>query len=596
VRDWQTTDWGLLRRLTGFAWPHRRSLAVSLCLLPVVSGFQLVQPYLLKLAIDGPIAERDPAGLVPIAALLMVVLLCEYGLQFVQALASHVAGQGIVHDLRVAVHGHMLRLNDRYFRSQPAGRLLTRCTSDVEGIGEMFAAGFLTLFADVVLLVGICVALVLLNPHLALVTFVTLPILVGGSQWFQSRLRATYRELRRRVAMLNSYLAERISGIAVIQLFAREARSYSEFEKHSRRLMDENFRSIRLDATLFAFVDSMAHVVTALLLWVSVGPILDPDGALTLGALVAFLDYVSRFFRPIRDMSQKVATLQSGLASSERVFALLDEDSVVSEAEEQLATSVGFHESKGLIEFDSVGFEYAEGEPVLRGLSLAVRPAESVALLGVTGAGKTTALRLLNRLYDVQSGSVRIDGRDVREWSLSRLRKTVGIVPQDVFLFMGSFRDNVTLGEPDLSDADVWRALEAVGAADLVRSMGGLDASLGERGENLSSGERQLIAFARVMAYDPAILILDEATSSLDTFSEERVQAAIATAMVGRTSIVVAHRLSTIHAVDRIAVLQSGVVAEEGSHRELLTRGGLYRRLYDSYFKLSPGAEVRTQA
>jgi len=562
-------------------------------LLPIVSGLQLVQPYLLKLAIDGPIAQGDPTGLVPIAGMLLLVLLAEYGLQFVQSLTSHLAGQGIVHDLRVAVHGHMLSLNDRYFRSQPAGRLLTRCTSDVEGIGEMFAAGFLTLFADVVLLLGICVALVLLNPYLALVTFVTLPILVGGSHWFQSRLRETYRELRRRVAMLNSYLAERISGISVIQLFAREARSYSEFEKHSRRLMDENFRSIRLDATLFAFVDAMGHVVIALLLWVSVGPILDPEGALTLGALVAFLDYVGRFFRPIRDMSQKVATLQSGLASSERVFALLDEDSVVRQLEGEVAALSDV--TLGRIEFDAVEFEYIPGEPVLRDLSLDVRPAERVALLGVTGAGKTTALRLLNRLYDVSSGTVRIDGLDVRQWPLARLRRTVGIVPQDVFLFMGSVRENVTLGDSSLRDEDVWRALDAVGAAELVRREGGLDARLSERGGNLSSGERQLIAFARVMAFDPAILVLDEATSSLDTFSEERVQAAIATAMVGRTSIVVAHRLSTIQAVDRIAVLQAGVVAEQGSHQELLAQDGLYRRLYETYFQASPPAEATPQ-
>ena len=577
-KEFQGLDWDLLKRIGRFAKPHWKVLAISLSILPITSVLQLVQPWLIKNAIDGPIASGDPSGLVPIATALFAVLMGNYTLQFIGSYASHIGGQGIVHDLRVGVHGHLLTLHDRYFQRNPAGRLLTRCTSDVEGIGEMFAAGFLTLFGDVVLLVGICVALLLLDWKLALVTFAALPVLIGVSQWFQAALRSTYRELRRRVAELNSYLQERISGIKIIQLFAREARTYDEFQSHNAELMSENFRSIRLDAMLFAFVDAMAHLVTALLIAWAAQPIV--DGALSFGALVAFLDYVSRFFQPIRDLSQKVATLQSGLASSERVFSLLDETERVAEPEG------GGHDVsvEGSISYERVHFAYKADEPVLRGLDLEVKAGEKVALLGVTGAGKTTALRLLSRVYDPGRGRVLLDGVPVTDWSVRRLRRSVGVVLQDVFLFMGSVRDNITLNDESIDDERVWASLEQVGAGDLVRRIGGLDADLSERGGNLSAGERQLLAFARVMAYDPAILLLDEATSNVDTFAEAVIQEAIAKAMEGRTTLVVAHRLSTIQQVDRVAVLHQGALAEIGTHRELLSADGLYRRLYETYF------------
>lgn len=578
--SWEGLDWQLIRRIAAFARPHWRPLVLSLVLMPIFSSLQLLQPYLIKVAIDGPIAERDPSGLLPIALLLIVVLLISYTLQFISSYSSHVGGQAIVHDLRVAVHEHLVTLRDRYFQRHPAGRLLTRCTNDVEGIGEMFAAGFLTLFGDLALLLGICIALLLLNWKLALFTLAAMPILIAVSQWFQLNLRRTYRELRRRVSVLNAYLQERISGIRIIQLFAREDRSMEEFDQRNAELMSENFRSIRLDAALFAFVDGMGHLVTAGLVWWAAGPIV--DDALTFGALVAFLDYVSRFFQPIRDLSQKVAVLQSGLASSERVFSLLDETEQVPELDSPRVP--GPDEPRGTIRFDDVRFSYVEEEPVLQGLDLEIASGEKLALLGVTGAGKSTILRLINRIYDAPEGRVTVDGLDVREWSLSALRRSVGVVLQDVFLFQGTVRENVSLGDPRIDEAIIWDALRSVGVDGVVERLGGLDAELGERGATLSAGERQLLAFARVLAYDPAILLLDEATSNVDTFAEERIQAAIETAMVGRTTVVVAHRLSTIQQVDRIAVLKQGRVAELGSHSELLSRGGIYRKLYDAYF------------
>ncbi len=571
-------DFGLLGRIAPFAVPQRGPLVVSLILLPLVAGGQLIQPYLIKVAIDGPIADGDVAGLLPVALALLVALVGLYSVQLVQSYSMHLAGQGIVHELRVAVHEHLLTLHDRYFRRHPAGKLLTRCTSDVEGIGEMFASGFLTLFADLVLLAGICVALVLLNWRLALVTFVTLPVLIGVSRWFQTRLRGAYREIRRRVAVLNAELQEKISGIRVIQLFAREERANADFERSSRTLMDENLRSIKLDASLFAFVDSMGSLVAALLIWWAAEPVM--EGALTLGALVAFLDYVQRFFVPIRDLSQKVATMQSGLASAERVFALLDEREQIPVVEQPYTPS----EVRGAIRFDDVRFAYVPEEPVLRGLNLEVEAGERVALVGVTGAGKSTLLRLLNRTYDADDGTVSIDGHDVLEWSPARLRSSVGMVLQDVFLFRGTIRDNLALGDSNLSDEQLAEALQLVGAESILARLGGLDGVLGERGGNLSAGERQLIAFARVMAHEPSVLVLDEATSNVDTFSEERIQQAIAVALKGRTALVVAHRLSTIQEVDRIAVLHRGRLAEIGTHDELLKEDGLYRRLHEQYF------------
>ncbi len=571
-------DFGLLRRIAPFALKYWKSLTLSLVLLPLTAGMQLVPPWLIKTAIDGPIAERDVAALGPVAVALLGVLVLQYTLQFIQNFSMHLAGQGIVHELRSAVHGHLLTLHDRYFKRNPAGRLLTRCTNDVEGIGEMFAAGFLTLFADLLLLAGICIALLLLNVRLALVTFAALPVLFLVSRWFQVALRGAYREIRTRVAVLNAWLQERIAGIQVIQLFAREERAMAEFRTKSWELMTTHLRSIKLDAALFAFVDMMAHLIAALLIWWAARPVV--DGALTFGALVAFLDYVRRFFQPIRDMSQKIATMQSGLASAERVFGVLDETERVPVADAPVHP-VHF---TGDVRFDDVRFSYIDDEPVLRGLDLEVRAGEKVALLGVTGAGKSTALRLINRTYDVDSGAVRVDGVDVRELDPQTLRRAVGVVLQEVILFMGTVRDNLSLGNEEVPDEALNEALTRVGAMQIVDRLGGLDAELSEGGRNLSAGERQFLAFARMLVYDPAILVLDEATSNVDTFSEERVQAAVSTAMAGRTAIVVAHRLSTIQEVDRIVVMQNGRVAEHGSHAQLLSAGGLYRTLYENYY------------
>jgi ATP-binding cassette subfamily B protein len=576
-------DLRLLWRVAPFAKPWRRPLIASLALLPLASALQLTQPWILKHVIDGPIADRDPAALPGMAGLFLSAVLTLYVVQFLQQYSAQVAGQGIVHELRIAVHRHLLSLHARYFQSHPAGRLLQRVTGDIEGIGEMFASGFLTLFADLVLLLGICVALLVLNWRLAIVAFVAIPPLLVVSTWFQGRLRDAYREIRSRVSVLSAYLQERIGGVPVIQLFAQEERTRKEFDQHSRELIEVNLRSIRLDAVLFAFVDGMSHFVTAVLVAWAARPVV--DGLLSFGALVAFLDYVGRFFQPIRDLSEKFATMQSGLASAERVFQLLDTDERLSVLEPTHVPG----EVRGGVRMEGVTFAYDGKAPVLRGVDLEIHPGERVAFVGATGAGKSTTLRLIQRIHDPQEGAIRIDGVDVRHWASKELRRAVGVLPQEVFLFMGTVRENVGLGAPGVEDEAIWTALRRVGADDVVRRLGGLDAVLLERGGNLSAGERQLLAFARVLVANPRILVLDEATANVDSFAEERVQHAVAETMAGRTTLVVAHRLSTIQQVDRIAVVDDGRIAELGTHQELLALGGLYRRLYEGYWGAEPG-------
>ncbi len=578
-------DSEILKRLLRYLLPYKRTLLAAVLLMPVLSALELVQPALLMWVIDGPVAAKDPGGVWPYGLAFLVVLLARLGAQFGHMFLVQKAGQQGMRDLRKQVFGHVLNLRVSYFHRTPIGRLVTRVTTDVEALNEMFAMGVVQVVGDLVTVSLVLVAMVALSPRLSLVTIVAVPPLVGFVLLCRIFLRSAYRKIRTWVARLNAYLAESIGGVALIQVYARQHLSRAEFDEINLTQRDANFDSIRWDSTLWAVVEALGTVTVAGLLWLSAPQIV--DGTESFGVLVAFVEYVKKFFIPIRDLSAKFTIMQSAMASAERIFDLLDDHDVVPDgevSEAKTADGVG-------LQFDDVRFAYKQGEPVLRGASFTVAPGERVAIVGSTGAGKTTLISLLLRLYDVDGGAIRVGGVDVREQRKAALRKRFALVLQDVFLFAGSVRDNITLGDDGVSDGAVAEAAAAVRLDELLaQSERDVDSEVKERGGNLSGGERQLMSFARALARDPDVLILDEATSAVDSETEALLSEAVERLMRGRTSLVIAHRLSTIRSADRIVVLHEGRVAEQGRHDELVAKDGLYARLHRLQFGATEAA------
>jgi ATP-binding cassette subfamily B protein len=572
-------DVEVAKRLWFYTSRRKLPLLAAAALLPVATWLHLMVPALLQRGIDGPMADRDLDGLWSLGLVLVAVAVLGHIATLGQTLLTQWVGQWVVHDLRVEAHRHMQSLSLRFFETNPTGRLLTRLTNDLEGVGQMFAAGILGVIGDLLKLAGICLAIFLLDRRLALIVFALMPLLLVVAHGFRVLMRDAYRTIRRRTASLNSNLQERIAGMKIVQLFVQEERTRKEFEGLNRSLMLENFRAIRLDASLYAVVDMMGSVVIAVVLWRAAGPALQQ--VVTVGVLVAFVEYLRRFFEPVRDLSMKFATLQAGIAGAEKVFVLLDETDRIQAAVVEAVPVVSLEAPD--LRFERLSFAYDPHKPVLRDLNLRIEAGRSLALLGPTGAGKSTLLKLLVREMDADRGLVLLGGHDVRSMPLALLRSQVGFVPQHVQFFSESLRANL---DPHgrCSDAELTEILDAVGVANIVERLGGLDGILVERGTQLSLGERQLLAFARVLAYDPRVLLLDEATANLDTFSERRVQAAIAHIMRGRTTLVVAHRLSTVRHVNRVAVMREGQVVEEGSHEELLDLGGIYSDYHRRYY------------
>ena len=567
------------RRLAGRLWatarPHHRLVWGSVALFPFITLVELAQPYLLKVAIDDHILHADWTGLTAVAVVYAAVLGALYGLRLMEAFLMALTGQRVIHDLRARLFEHLLRLEAGFFDRTPVGRLMTRVLSDVEAVSEAFTSGLFAVVADVVTLVGVVAIMLWMDWRLALVTFAIVPVLFAVAGYFRIRARDAYREVRRRLARLNAFLQESIQGMAVIQLFAREAHERAEFQRRNEDYRHSLFASTRFEASLYAGVEALGSVALALLVWYGGGRIL--DGALTFGALVAFIQYTNRFFLPIRDLGAKYTVMQAAMASAERIFSLLDRGPEVETPRATRAPAV----AAGRVAFEGVWFAYADERWVLADCSFTVTPGEHVALVGTTGEGKSTCVRLLNRTWDVGRGRVLVDGVDVREWDLWRLRRHVGVIFQDPVLFTGSVESNLTL-DGDGGRVAVEQALTAANAAALVaRLPQGLATPLVERAANLSHGERQLLAIARALVYNPAILVLDEATSSVDPESERMIREAMARLMAGRTTITIAHRLSTIHGADRILVLHRGRIHEEGTHAALLKRGGLYARLHE---------------
>ena len=574
-------DARLMRRLLTYLWPYRRTVAVALVAIIGHSALQLAQPYLTKLAIDSYIATGDLAGLNQIALVFLFVLLGAFILEYVRTYTLQMTGQRIMFDLRMQVYGHLQKLDVRFFDRNPVGRLMTRVTTDVDVLNELFASGVVAIFGDVFMLIGIMAVLLSMDWRLALVAFSVLPLIVMVTQWFRRHVRETYRTVRIWIARINAYLQEHITGMVTVQVFQREKRSFDAFDGINRTHRDANVASIFFYAVFYPAIELVGALAASLIIWFGGGWVLDES--LTLGVLVAFLLYAQRFFRPISDMSEKFNILQSAMASSERIFALLDTPVEVRSPTKPTPRPAP---ARGRLEFDGVWFAYVDDNYVLRDVSFVVEPGQRIGIVGATGAGKTTIISLLMRFYDVSRGRILVDGIDIRELGLSDLRGLSSLVLQDAHLFAGSIAANVRLGDQTITDADVRAAIASVHAKPFIDQLpAGLASPVAERGATLSVGQKQLVTFARALAYEPRVLVLDEATSSVDTETEVLIQDALRVLMTGRTTIAIAHRLSTIQDMDRILVLHKGQLRETGTHQELLARRGIYYKLYQLQYQ-----------
>jgi len=569
-------DARILRRLLRYLRPYRWHTLAAVLLLLTQSGLALIGPRLTEHALDVAIPHADRGLLTLLAGLYLGTLLAEFVVEYAGTLLTTLVGQRVMYDLRMEIFTRLQRLSIAFFDRNPVGRLMTRVTSDVETLNELFSSGVVTLFGDVFTLLAIMGMMLAIDWRLALVTFSVIPLVWLTAAVFRRRVREAFRDIRLRLARLNAYLQERLTGMRVVQLFGREDASAGRFAELNRDHLAAHLRSITVYAVFFPMVELLTSIAMALLLWY--GGLRVLDGTLTVGVLAAFIQYTRRFFQPLQDLSEKVNLLQSAMASSERVFDLLDEPVTVREpaTPRQLARPV-----RGEVRFEGVWFRYSpEGPWVLRDITFTASPGRTIALVGHTGAGKTTIVSLLLRFYDPERGRITVDGVDIRELPTADLRSLIGFVQQDLFLFTGDILHNLTLDAPITAD-QAHEAARRVGADRFIERLPQTYAHrLGERGRNLSVGERQLLSFARALALDPAILVLDEATSSVDAEAEAQIQAAIAELMAGRTSLVVAHRLSTILHADEILVMHHGEIRERGSHRDLLAAGGLYQRLY----------------
>jgi len=626
-------DSRLMKRLLKYLRPYTWQVAIALAAIILKAGADVIGPYLTKIAIDKYLVRADGThslldrwlsstplvGIAQIAGIYVGLLVSTFFLEFLQTYFMQWTGQKVMFDLRSQIFRHLQHMHVGFFDKNPVGRLVTRVTTDVDALNEMFTAGVVSIFEDVFVLVGILVIMLRMNWKLALIPFAVLPLIFWATQVFRDKVRDSYRRIRVAIARINAYLQEHVSGMMVLQLFNREKRAFQKFSDVNRSHMEAFKDAILAYALYYPVVEILSSIAVACIIWFGGLDVI--RRVTTLGVLVAFMQYAQRFFRPIQDLSEKYNILQSAMASSERVFKLLDTPVEITSAA-MTKTPTG----PGRIEFDHVWFAYrnipievdtthvgtdlrpvqaepspasqdsggdgrpqeaaAEPDWVLRDVSFTIEPGETIAVVGHTGAGKTTLISLLMRFYDVQKGAIRIDGVDVKDMDLAELRRRYGVVLQDPFLFTGTVEGNIRLGTDWIEDEDVERAAEEVNIADFIRTLPrGFKEEVRERGSTLSTGQKQLISFARALAHDPKILILDEATSSVDTETEFRIRDALSRMVEGRTSLIIAHRLSTIQRADKIIVMHKGKVREVGTHQQLLAQRGIYYKLYQLQYK-----------
>ena len=579
-------DARLMRRLLGFMRPHRVAIGWTVVAIIGLSVLQLAPPYLTKVAIDAHITTGELDGLDTLAFLFLGVLVLSYVLEYVQTYTLQVTGQRIIFDLRMRIQEHLQRLDVAFYDRNPVGRLMTRVTTDVDALNDLFASGVVSAFRDIFMLGGIAIVLVVMDWRLAIVALSVLPLIALVTQWFRRNARHSYRQVRGWIARINAFLQENITGMATVQLFRREALHFDRFDAINQGHRDANIASIFYYTVFYPAIEVLGALAIAAIVWFGGGWTL--QGTLELGSLVAFVLYSQRFFRPISDLSEKFNLLQAAMASSERIFALLDTPVSIESPTSRTPSDChhGLPAGPGHIRFEHVWFAYRDDEYVLEDVTFDVAPGQRVGVVGATGAGKTTLINLLMRFYDVNRGRITIDGVDIRERSLTALRSRFGLVLQDGYLFSGTVADNIRLGSDAISDAAVRRAAAAVHADRFIASLpDGFDSPVAERGATFSVGQRQLLSFARALAHQPSVLVLDEATSSIDTDTEQLIQDALRVLMSGRTTIAIAHRLSTVQDMDAILVFHKGRLRETGSHQELLAQRGLYFTLYQLQYR-----------
>ena len=628
-------DGRLMRRLLTYLRPYKGAVVISCLSILIKACADVVGPYLVKLAVDRYMVDTPSphppffvkyfsadalTGIAECAGVYVAALVLSYGLEFLQTYLMQWTGQRVMFDMRSQIFRHLQRMHVGFYDTNPVGKLVTRVTSDVDALNEMFTSGVLAIFEDVFVLIFIVAIMLRMSWALALLTLAVLPVIFYITGLFRTAVRKSYRRIRTAIAKINAYTQEHVSGMSVVQLFNREERAYRDFEFTNGEHRDAYVDQVQAYSLYYPAVEFLSTLAISFVIWKGGIAVLGGrtllGSSVTLGVLIAFIQYAQRFFRPIQDLSEKYNILQAAMAASERVFQLIDtEPQIVSPA----VPTVPATERNSSIEFREVWFTYqklsdeqalfvahataeqlaaaTEIEWILRGVSFTVPADQTAAIVGHTGAGKTTITALMMRFYDVQRGTVFVDGVDVREQSLDRLRKRFGVVLQDAFLFTGTIRTNIRLGTASITDAEVERAADEVNVGDFVRSLPhGFDTEVHERGATLSTGQKQLISFARALAHRPAILILDEATSSVDTETELRVRAALERMITGRTSVVIAHRLSTIQRADVILVMHKGQLREAGTHNELLARRGLYYKLYQLQYKDQEGTAMPVQA